>query len=219
MKVTLLAYTANGDELSGQAAAVRTRSSNCEKALSHALRGGHESVIEHVNFTFRIEGVSRALLAQLTRHRIASFSVESQRYCDLGEMPMVIPPSILQNPEILNDYAVAMDAVKAFYKKAVSAGISKEDARYATPQSAVTNLTLTMNARELRLFFSLRCCNRAQWEIRAMADEMLKICKEKCPVIFSDAGPGCVRGKCPEAKPCGNPRMNEALFLPFKKED
>ena len=219
MKVTLLSYTANGDELAGQAAAVCTRSENYGKALCHAMRGGHESVIEHVNFTFRIEGVSRALLAQLTRHRIASFSVESQRYCDLGEMPMVIPPSILQNTEILNEYALAMDAVKAFYKRAVQKGIPKEDARYATPQSAVTNLTLTMNARELRHFFSLRCCNRAQWEIRAMADEMLRLCKEKCPLIFADAGPGCVRGNCPEEKPCGNPRMNEALFLPFKKED
>lgn len=212
MNVTLLSYTENGDSLAGQAAAVCTRSPHYEKALSHALRGGHESVIEHVSFTFRVEGVSRSLLAQLTRHRIASFSVESQRYCDMGEMPMVIPPSILQNPEILNDYAVAMDAVKAFYKKAVKAGIPKEDARYATPQSAVTNLVLTMNARELRHFFSIRCCNRAQWEIRALADEMLRLCKEKCPLIFSDAGPGCVRGKCPEEKPCGGPRLTEDLF-------
>lgn len=212
MKVTLLSYTENGDSLAGQAAAICTRSSNYEKALSHALRGGHESVVEHVSFTFRVEGVSRSLLAQLTRHRIASFSVESQRYCDMGEMPMVIPPSILQNPEILNEYAIAMDAVKAFYKKAVSAGIPKEDARYATPQAAVTNLQLTMNARELRHFFSLRCCNRAQWEIRALADEMLRLCKEKCPMIFSDAGPGCVRGTCPEENPCGNPRHAEELF-------
>ena len=212
MKVTLLSYTENGDSLAGQAAAVCTRSPNYEKALSHALRGGHESVVEHVSFTFRVEGVSRSLLAQLTRHRIASFSVESQRFCDMGEIPMAIPPSILQNPEILNDYAVAMDAVKAFYKKAIKAGIPKEDARYATPQAAVTNLVLTMNARELRHFFSLRCCNRAQWEIRALADEMLRLCKEKCPVIFSDAGPGCVRWKCPEEKPCGNPRHAEELF-------
>ena len=219
MKVTLLSFTGNGDELAGQAAAICTRSSNYEKALAHAMRGGHESVIEHVPFTLMVEGVNRALLAQLTRHRIASFSVESQRYCDMGEMPMVIPPSILNNPEILNDYAIAMDAVKAFYKKAVRAGIPKEDARYATPQAAVTNLIITMNARELRHFFSLRCCNRAQWEIRAMADEMLRLCKEKCPVIFSDAGPGCVRGACPEEKPCGNPRMAEDLFRPWNKED
>ena len=212
MNVTLLSYTENGDTLAGQAAAICTRSPHYEKALSHAMRGGHESVVEHVSFTFRVEGVSRSLLAQLTRHRIASFSVESQRFCDMGEMPMVIPPSILQNPEILNDYAVAMDAVKAFYKKAIKAGIPKEDARYATPQAAVTNLALTMNARELRHFFSLRCCNRAQWEIRALADEMLRLCKEKAPVIFSDAGPGCVRGECPEEKPCGNPRLTEELF-------
>lgn len=138
--------------------------------------------------------------------------VESQRYCDMGEMPMVIPPSILQSPEMISEFGAAMDAVKAFYKKAIKAGIPKEDARYATPQAAVTNLVLTMNARELRHFFSLRCCNRAQWEIRALADEMLRLCKEKCPVIFSDAGPGCVRGNCPEEKPCGNPRHTEELF-------
>lgn len=212
MNVTLLSYTENGDSLAGQSAAVCTRSPHYEKALSHALRGGHESVIEHVSFTFMVEGVSRALLAQITRHRIASFSVESQRFCDMGEMPMVIPPSILQNPEILSEFGAAMDAVKAFYKKAIKEGVPKEDARYCAPQAAVTNLVLTMNARELRHFFSLRCCNRAQWEIRALADEMLHLCKEKCPVIFSNAGPGCVWGACPEEKPCGNPRIAEELF-------
>lgn len=212
MKVTLLSYTENGDSLAGQAAAICTRSPNYEKALSHALHGGHESVIEHVSFTFKIEGVSRALLAQITRHRIASFSVESQRFCDMRDMPCVVPESIQKQSEIMYEWSSIMQRIKSFYHFAVEHGIPKEDARYLTPQAAQTNIVMTMNARELLHFFSLRCCNRAQWEIRALADEMLRLCKEKCPVIFTDAGPGCVRGKCPEAKPCGNPRHAEELF-------
>ena len=213
MEVKLLACTPDGDALAGLAAATCTKSGNHLKALEHALKGGHESVIEHVSFTFRISGVSRALLAQLTRHRIGiSFSVQSQRYCDMGEMPLVIPESIKENKELLNEFGIVMDAVKAFYHKAVKAGIPKEDARYATPQAAVTEIVMTANARELKHFFSLRCCNRAQWEIRELADRMLAICKDKCPVIFADAGPGCVYDICPEEHPCGNPRTFDELF-------
>lgn len=212
MNVTLLSYTENGDSLAGQAAAVCTRSPHYEKALSHAMRGGHESVIEHVSFTFMVEGVSRALLTQLTRHRIASYSVESQRYCDMSQMSVVVPESIKNNKNVLNEYGIALDAIKTFYQKALKEGIPKEDARFILPQAVKTNIIVTMNARELRHFFSLRCCNRAQWEIRALADLMLRLCKEKCPMIFSDAGPGCVRGDCPEEKPCGNPRLTENLF-------
>lgn len=212
MDVMLLSYTINGDELAETAASVCYRSKPSEKTLNRTISSGHESVIEHVSFTFMIKGVSRALLAQLTRHRIASYSVESQRYCDMSEMPVVVPESIKRNKEILNEYGVVLDAIKAFYHKALKEGVPKEDARFILPQAVKTNIVLTMNARELRHFFSLRCCNRAQWEIRALADEMLRLCKEKCPVIFSDAGPGCVRGKCPEEKPCGGPRLTEDLF-------
>lgn len=212
MKVTLLACTPGGDKLAGEAAATCYRAKDPEKSLGLTLKSGHESVIEHVSFTFRLEGVSRALLAQLTRHRIASFSVESQRYCDLGEMPLVIPESIRRDENMMIAWEAVAQKIRWFYRYAVDNGVPKEDARYMTPQAAETTIVVTMNARELKHFFSLRCCNRAQWEIRQAADEMLKICKEKCPVIFKNAGPGCVNGRCEEGRPCGKPRNGESLF-------
>jgi len=208
MKVRLIASTSGADALVGQAAAICTGATDWGKAREHALESGHESVAEHAVFTFRIEGVSRALLAQLTRHRIASFSVKSQRYVDMGEMPCVIPPSISADAEMLKYYSYILDHIRNFYRLAAHHGISKEDARYATPQAACTDLIVTMNARELRHFFTLRCCNRAQWEIRDLADKMLELCKEAAPMLFADAGPGCVRGKCPEKRPCGKPRTH-----------
>lgn len=169
---------------------------------------GHESVLEHASFTFGVEGVSRVLLAQLTRHRLASFSVQSQRYCG-ANMELVIPDSMCI-PELVDDIVAVRRAVEELYSKAVGFGVPEEDARYLTLQAGTTRLLLTMNARELRHFFELRCCNRAQWEIRAMADEMLRICKEIAPALFEDAGPGCVRGHCPEGeKCCGKPRKVE----------
>lgn len=205
MKVTLLRYTPDPDLLAGQAAALCTNSPNPEKALQHALESGHESVVEHASFTFLIEGVSRALLAQITRHRIASFSVQSQRYVDMGAAPVVVPDSIAANADILQAYEAIMETVRSFYCAAVDADIPKEDARMVLPEATYTKIMLTMNARELRHFFALRMCNKAQWEIRAAANEMYRQAIEVAPVIFKDAGPGCWRGKCPEKKPCGNP--------------
>jgi len=206
MNVRLIAHTSNSDFLVGQAAAICTAATDWDKARKHALESGHESVAEHAVFTFRIEGVSRALLAQLTRHRIASFSVKSQRYVDMGDMPYVLPPSITADADMMDYYGYIMSHIQNFYSLATKRGIPKEDARYITPQAACTDLIVTMNARELRHFFTLRCCNRAQWEIRQMADEMLMLCKAAAPMLFADAGPGCVRGKCPEKRPCGKPR-------------
>lgn len=205
MEIELISWTQNPVFLAGMAAATCTRGEP-GRALLHALHSGHESVLEHVVFTFRVKGVSRVLLAQLTRHRIASFSVESQRYCDMGEMPVVVPASIAGNADILREWESLMAHAKTFYRYAVDQDIPKEDARYGTPQAAQTNLVLTMNARELRHFFSLRCCNKAQWEIRELADMMLEECKAVASVIFADAGPGCVRGNCPEERPCRNPK-------------
>ena len=205
MTVSLISYTENPEHVAGMAAATCTRSSNYEQSLKHAMAGGHESVLEHVVFTFKIEGVSRVLLAQLTRHRIASYSVESQRYCDMGYFPVTVPQSIDEHPEFRKAFFDLVDRTTELYREMVAAGIPMEDARYITPQAAWTNLVLTMNARELRHFFSLRCCNRAQWEIREMAYKMLQICRGKAPTIFADAGPGCVRGQCPEERPCGHP--------------
>lgn len=212
MNVTLLSCTADGDNLAAAAAAVCYASEPNLSVLKKTIASGHESVIEHVSFTFKIDGVSRSLLAQLTRHRIASFSVESQRYVDMRNVQYVVPESIKKNPVCLKLWKNLMDEITDAYSAFVDAGIPKEDARSVLPNAACTSLVLTMNARELRHFFSLRCCNRAQWEIRRMADEMLKICRERCPVLFASAGPGCVSGHCPEARPCGHPRAGEPLF-------
>lgn len=184
------------------------------KALKHAMDSGHESVIEHNTFTFLIEGVSRALLAQLTRHRIASFSVQSQRYVTFsGGFPYVIPKRIQElGQEDVKRYENQMAQMAVWYDEWLNklGKDGAEDARFVLPNACETKLMMTMNARELRHFFSLRCCNRAQWEIREMADKMLHECKEAAYTLFADAGPGCVRGACPEGKKCcGKPRNNE----------
>lgn len=164
------------------------------------LPEAHQSPFEHVSFTFGIEGVSRAMLAQITRHRIASFSVQSQRYVNMDEFGYVVPPSIAANQDALDEYEHFMDRADLVYTYLRSCGIPAEDARFVLPNACETRMIVTMNARELLHFFSLRCCKRAQWEIRAVADEMLRLCKEVAPEIFAKAGAGCVRGHCPEGK-------------------
>lgn len=209
MKVELISHTQNASLLCGEAAAVCTASNNPERAFQHAVGAGHTSILEHAVFSFRIEGLSRAALAQLTRHRLASFDVQSQRYVrlpDVGEF-FVIPPSIVSSQYYQRAKAI-MDNVMELYQDMVEAGIPCEDARYITPQAVTTTLIMTMNARELLHFFSLRTCNRAQWEIRELADTMLKICRQIEPEIFYNAGPNCVTGRCVEKKPCGNPRKD-----------
>lgn len=171
---------------------------------------GHESVLEHASFTFAVEGVSRVLLAQLTRHRLASFSVQSQRYVSYAKgFNYILPPQI----EALGEEAAAefdrqMQQMHRWYigwQEKLSAGEGgNEDARFVLPGACETRLIMTMNVRELRHFFSMRMCERAQWEIRAMATEMHRICMEIAPLLFADAGPACLRGKCPEGeKTCG----------------
>lgn len=210
MKIDLVRYTDRPDEICGQAAALCTGfEGDPLKALRGAMASGHDSVAEHATFTFRVEGISRVTLAQLTRHRLVSFSVQSQRYCGADAGSIVIPDSMCR-AEAVDALVEYKRAVQVLYEEMVADGIPAEDARYILPQGITTTLMMTANARELRHFFSLRCCNRAQWEIRQLADEMLKLCKQAAPVLFGDAGPGCVRGKCPEgSKSCGNPRRAE----------
>ncbi|MBQ3456620.1 MAG: FAD-dependent thymidylate synthase [Synergistaceae bacterium] len=208
MKVTLIANTANAEELCGQAAAVSTNTNNIKSALRSALESGHTSILEHAVYTFRVEGLSRAALAQLTRHRLASFVVQSQRYVKLKDAEMVMPESIASSgfkEEAKKVMALAFE----LYQRMTEAGIPYEDARYVIPQAVETTLVMTMNARELLHFFSLRICNRAQWEIRRLAEKMLKLCRQSAPLIFGKAGPGCVRGHCPEKKPCGRKNDSE----------
>ncbi len=185
---------------------------------------GHESVLEHASFTFLLEGVSRALLAQLTRHRIASFSVQSQRYVSYDKgFGYVVPPSIRSlGPEALAEYESQMAQIQTWYqawqqKLGACGEQSNEDARFVLPGACETRLLMTMNARELRHFFSLRMCSRAQWEIRALAAWMFELCYQVCPALFENAGPGCLRGPCPEGeKTCGalhQKREERAAFL------
>ena len=209
MKVELIAHTTDPLALCEEAAAMCTQSDKPAQALRGAIRSGHESVLEHASFTFSIEGISRITLAQLTRHRIASFSVLSQRYVNQQDQEVIIPESIKQNEEMLDLYVSQVSRLRWIYDAMVEAGIPKEDARYILPQGTTTDLIMTMNARELGHFFSLRCCNRAQWEIREMADQMLRILVAQWPELFGQCGPGCIRGNCPEKRPCGHPRSAE----------
>ena len=208
MNVLLLRMTEAPAELCGLAAATCTKSSDYEKSFNHAMSAGHTSILEHAVFTFKIEGISRAALAQLTRHRIASFDVESQRYVKLEDMNYILPDSI-KNSKLRKQASELIENAMSLYNSLIEVGIPAEDARFVTPQAMTTNLVMTMNARELLHFFSLRTCNRAQWEIRDLADRMLKICCCVAPAIFESAGPGCVTGKCTEARPCGHPRIKE----------
>lgn len=167
---------------------------------------GHESVLEHASFTFLVEGVSRALLAQLTRHRIASFSVQSQRYVSYKKgFGYVVPPSVSAlGPEAEAEYASQMEQMQTWYEGWQEKLGANEDARFVLPNACETRLLMTMNARELRHFFALRMCERAQWEIRALARRMFELCYAQTPELFEDAGAGCLRGACPEGeKSCG----------------
>ncbi|MEF2145842.1 MAG: FAD-dependent thymidylate synthase [Desulfovibrionaceae bacterium] len=184
------------------------------------LESGHDSPIEHVSFSFAVEGISRACSHQLVRHRLASYSQQSQRYVDESDMDYILPPAIARIPEARQRFEAFMEEVGSAYRDLkqilVAAGRkskANEDARFVLPQAAETKIVLTMNCRALRHFFHLRCCNRAQWEIRAMADAMLLICKDKLPAIFATGGAKCEElGYCPESDrfACGkHPTLTE----------
>ncbi len=185
-----------------------------EKFLKKILALGHHSILEHASFTFGIEGISRATSHQLVRHRIASYSQQSQRYVKSGDSTgTVTPPSVTENAEVAKKFSAMVDSIYALYGEMVEAGIPKEDARFILPNAAETKIIVTMNARSLIHFFGLRCCERAQWEIRDMATEMLRLVKEVSPVIFDGAGPGCVTGPCAEGEmTCGKPKETREKF-------
>jgi thymidylate synthase (FAD) len=178
------------------------------KLIARILKIGHFSVLEHAAFTFGIEGLSRAASHQLVRHRLASYSQQSQRYVKAGkEFDYVVPPSIAARKGLALKFRRQMAAAGRLYQEFVEEGIPAEDARFLLPNAASTKILVTMNARELRHFFTLRCCRRAQWEIRAVAEEMLGLVKEAAPALFEKAGPGCLRGRCPEGEmTCGRTR-------------
>lgn len=189
---------------------------------------GHESPIEHVSYTFAVQGVSRTLTHQLVRHRIASYSQQSQRYVKLEQFDYIIPPHIENNPQAKALFIQAMEEDQKYYDKLssilfqqhfnnyIDQGLSEkkakskaekeaiEDARYVFPNACESKIVFTMNARTLLNFFKLRCCNRAQWEIRELAIKMLEEVRAVSPVLFKNAGPTCINGPCGEgAMTCG----------------
>ncbi|MDP4118021.1 MAG: FAD-dependent thymidylate synthase [Bacillota bacterium] len=250
LRVELLSHTPEPEKLVAAAAKLCYSSSSIEgildgldkekteKFLTMLMDLGHASPIEHITFTFGIEGVSRSLLAQITRHRIASYSVKSQRYVNEGKFEFVTPPEIAKNPDALKIFNKAMqddlvqyNALADILKKQhidelVAGGTEKtvaekkaekmaiEDARYVLSNACETKIMATFNARSLLNFFEHRCCERAQWEIRECADQMLALVKEVAPVIFRYAGPPCVLKPCPEGKmSCGKSKDKRAMYL------
>lgn len=178
-----------------------------KSVLSTIMGSGHFSTLEHASYTFAVDGVSRALTHQLVRHRIASFNQQSQRYVAFsGDLPVVKPESVAASEQSSALFDAAIEHAQEAYRALLDAGVPAEDARYLLPNAVETKIVITMNVRELLHFFKLRCCNRAQWEIRAMAHEMLDLARPTAPFIFMDAGAPCVSGICPEGKmTCGNP--------------
>lgn len=252
-KVTLLAYTPQPEKTVASAAKLCYSSSTIEtlrEGLSDDAAAsfvemlaeiGHESPIEHASFTFGIEGVSRALLAQITRHRLASYSVKSQRYVQEGCFDYVIPPEVEADSVALAAYKEAMQKAQDSYdqiaeiltakhkqtflaegkdEKTATRLASKkaiEDARFVLPNACETKMVVTMNARSLLNFFRHRCCNRAQWEIQSVADQMLSLVCEVAPNIFKMAGPPCVSGPCPEGKmSCGKAKEMKEKYKEMK---
>lgn len=253
LKVTLLAYTPQPEQTVAAAAKLCYSASSIEtirEGLTEEKTAsfvdmlaeiGHESPIEHASFTFGIEGVSRSLLAQITRHRIASYSVQSQRYVKEALFEYVVPPEIEAIPEAREEFTRAMKEDQAHYEKLTAilkekyrkelleSGMDEksanraaekkaiEDARFVLPNACTTQMIVTMNARSLRNFFTHRCCNRAQWEIRELAELMLKLCLQAAPNLFKKAGPPCLNGACPEGKmSCGKMREMRAHYQKLK---
>jgi thymidylate synthase (FAD) len=230
MNVTLIEHTPNPELTVALAARLcyspvsigelreKLESADIEKFLDKIMSLGHHSVLEHVSFTFAIEGISRVTTHQLVRHRIASFSQQSQRYVSHKEhFASIMPDSIAGNAEARQIFAAMTDTVHQAYGQLIELGIPAEDARYILPNATETKIIMTMNARELLHYFGLRCCERAQWEIREMSIEMLRLVKRVAPVIFRTAGPGCVAGPCPEGQFCCGKTVEVREF--FKKVD
>ncbi len=191
----------------------RVKGISHEKFLGRILKMGHTSVLEHASFTFGVEGISRATSHQLVRHRIASYSQQSQRYVKFETPEFVTPPSISADRQRKRRFDAALKRCYRLYTELAAEGVSAEDARFLLPNAACTKIIVTMNARELIHFFRLRCCERAQWEIRDMATRMLGLAKKEAPFIFMDSGPACVKGACSEGEmTCGRPKEIREKF-------
>jgi thymidylate synthase (FAD) len=226
LNVTLLIYTPEPERAvasagrlcysSSTAAELKEKMSaaEVERLVNLLVRSGHLSALEHASFTFGIDGISRACSHQLVRHRLASYSQQSQRYVHFSkDSGFIIPPKIAEDAEALGVFEEAMGQALAAYDKLVELGTARglaketvqEDARFVLPNAAETRLVVTMNARELRHFFQVRCCRRAQWEINELAWRMRALALATAPLLMKKSGPDCLYGKCHEGKMyCGN---------------
>lgn len=226
LKIVLLEYTPDPENIVALAARLcyspvgveelkeKLKDKDIEKLINFLRESGHHSPFEHVSFTFAIEGISRACSHQLVRHRLASYSQQSQRYVSEEKgFDYIVPPLFKDDSELYKLFLEAMEKSHMYYcelikkleEKGIKGEIAHQDARFVLPNASETKIVVTMNARELLHFFRVRCCNRAQWEIRELATEMLKMSKRIAPLLFKDAGPACLTGKCPEGKfTCGN---------------
>ena len=211
MKVKLICYTPEPERMVAMAARLCYSPVGAEqlveemtdkqiaKLVGKIVDMGHLSTLEHVSFTFAIEGVSRVLTHQLVRHRIASYSQQSQRYVKEHDAQYIVPPAVVARPEAKAKFDNLMKAIQQTYDELVELGVHQEDARYVLANATETKIVVTMNARALLNFFELRCCTRAQWEIRQLASEMLKYVQQTAPLLFDKAGPTCVtQGICTE---------------------
>ncbi|WP_300346520.1 FAD-dependent thymidylate synthase [Clostridium sp.] len=242
LKVKLLQYTPEPEKTIAAAAKLcysavgvddileNSTDESTDKFLNMLMSYGHMSPIEHVSFTFAVEGVSRSLTHQLVRHRIASYSQQSQRYVKLDQFEYIVPPAIEADDVAKNLFVEQMEGAQKVYDeiverlkyKYIEDGMNEkpaekkaiEDARYVFPNACETKVVFTMNARSLMNFFHHRCCDRAQWEIRNMAEQMVHEVKKVAPILFKNAGPSCVVGPCPEGKMCcGKLKEMRELYL------
>ena len=233
MQVTLLAHTPEPERVVAAAArlcyspasAAELKENISDEEIGNLLkiilRSGHLSTCEHPSFTFGIDGISRTCSHQLVRHRLASYSKQAQRYVRYSAPEIIVPPTVAADENLSKQFKESTLAAFDRYMEFLEGGVAPEDARYLLPQAVATKIVVTMNARELLHFFSLRTCDRAQWEIRAMAEEMLKKVYPLAPRIFKKSGPACIRGRCPEGKfYCGHPRKmtDDGLIIIPEKE-
>lgn len=255
LKVELISHTPEPEKIIASAAKLcysnadideireKLTDNNISRFVEMLSNIGHESPIEHISFTFGIQGVSRAFLTQLTRHRIASYSVKSQRYVNENMFEYIVPPEIENIPSAKHEFLNAIEEAQTHYENIASIlkekhkniflceGLDEkeaermaekkaiEDARFVLPNACETKLICTFNARSLKNFFTLRCCNRAQWEIREVAIRMYKLVLNVAPNLFKNCGPSCVSGNCPEGKMCCGKTQEVREFFKSLREN
>jgi thymidylate synthase (FAD) len=191
-EISLLAVTPRAEKLIEEAGRTcylsfdKMDDTSEQNFIRRCIRSGHHSILEPASASFRIRGASRAFTHQLVRHRVASFSQQSQRYVSEEEFNFVVPPDIAANPAALTVFRDFMESARRAYVKLREAGVKKEDARFVLPNALESEIVFSANFRELRHVFALRCARGAQWEIRGVCLEMLRVMRKEAPSVFGD---------------------------------